>query len=58
MVFETFFGKKYKLEASDNFDAYMKALGELFEEIRENINRALVFIKRRYVFTAVITQYL
>lgn len=28
MALDGFFGKKFKLETSDNFDNYMKALGE------------------------------
>lgn len=30
MVLDGIFGKKYKLETSEKFDEYMKALGKLF----------------------------
>lgn len=31
MALDGFFGKKFKLETSDNFDNYMKALGKFLK---------------------------
>lgn len=47
-------GKKYKLEKSENFEEYMKALGEFLEGILWNFKLTKLQLKSSSVFVVLI----